>query len=85
MVEFDRPSEMPESEVARLQVLRISWDTERKEWFYLSPPDVAERLSPDDPLHWTGVAQNWNHMCAECHSTNLQKNYDLATATYHTT
>ncbi|TWT37307.1 Tetratricopeptide repeat protein [Posidoniimonas corsicana] len=70
----------------RVQVLRVSWDTAKKEWFYVPPPDVTEeRLLPDDPLHWTGVAQNWNTTCAECHSTNLQKNYDLATDTYHTT
>ncbi|TWT78533.1 hypothetical protein Pla123a_13260 [Posidoniimonas polymericola] len=70
----------------RVQVLRVSWDTLKKEWFYVYPPDVTdERLPPDDPLHWTGVAQNWNTTCAECHSTNLQKNYDLATDTYHTT
>ena len=85
LVEFDRPAEMVENENARLQVLRITWDTERNRWFYLSPPDVDEKLAPDDPLHWTGSAQNWNHMCAECHSTNLQKNFDVATKTYHTT
>lgn len=85
MVEFDRPANMPENEIARLQVLRLSWDTEKKEWFYLSPPDVDEKLAPNDPLHWTRSAQNWNHMCAECHSTNLKKNYDVATRTYHTT
>ncbi|MCP4190852.1 MAG: hypothetical protein GY768_09510 [Planctomycetaceae bacterium] len=85
MVEFDRPQEMPEHEVSRLQVLRISWDCDQQEWFYLSPPDVKEKLSPDDPLHWTNAAQNWNHMCAECHSTNLKKNYDVPSRTYHTT
>ena len=85
MVEFDRPADMPEHEIARVQVLRICWDTKRKEWFYLHPPDVRERLAPDDDLHWTGVAQRWNNMCADCHSTNLQKNYDVATNTYHTT
>lgn len=70
----------------RVQVLRVSWDTHRKEWFEVTPPDVPnERLAPDDPLHWTGIAQNWNTTCAECHSTNLQKNYDLETDTYHTT
>ncbi|MEO2047872.1 MAG: hypothetical protein ABGX16_15040, partial [Pirellulales bacterium] len=38
----------------RVQVLRISWDTERKEWFYVAPPDVKdEKLEPGDPLHWT--------------------------------
>ncbi len=70
----------------RMQVLRHSWDTLREEWFYVTPADVTdERIEPGDPLHWTGIAQNWNTMCAECHSTNLQKNFDLATNTYHTT
>ncbi|MEZ6102196.1 MAG: HEAT repeat domain-containing protein [Pirellulaceae bacterium] len=85
MVEFDRTAEQNVSELARLQVLRISWDTARKKWFYLSPPDVKEKLAPSDPLHWTGYAQNWNHMCASCHSTDLKKGFDLSTQTYHTT
>ncbi len=70
----------------RVQVLRVSWDTHKKRWFYVPPPDaVDERLDPDDPTHWTGIAQNWNTTCADCHSTNLQKNYDLASDTYETT
>jgi predicted CXXCH cytochrome family protein len=70
----------------RVQVLRVSWDTQRERWFEVTPPDVPdERLLPSDPLHWTGVAQNWNTTCAECHSTNLQKKYDVATDTYNTT
>ncbi len=85
MVEFDRPDDMPAGEIARLQVLRVSWDTRRKEWFYLSPPHEDQKLAPDDEFHWTGVTQRWNTMCAECHSTNLQKNYDLSTGHYHTT
>jgi predicted CXXCH cytochrome family protein len=85
MVEFDRPADMPANEIARLQVLRVSWDSRAKNWFHLDPPDVKERLDPTDELHWTGLAQRWNHMCADCHSTNLQKNYDVATGTYHTT
>jgi Flp pilus assembly protein TadD len=85
MVEFDRPADMPESEIARLQVLRISWDTRKKKWIDVPPPDAPERLSPDDPMHWTGISQCWNYMCAYCHSTNLQKNYDVESGTYHTT
>jgi len=70
----------------RLQVLRVSWDTRKNQWFYVTPDDVQDqRIEPGDPLHWTGLGQNWNTMCAECHSTNLQKNYDLATNSYHTT
>ncbi len=66
----------------RLQSLSIAWDVENKRWFHLYPD---ERISADDPLHWTGRLQNWNMMCAECHSTNLQKNYNADTDTYATT
>ena len=85
MVEFDRDASMDEDEIARVQVLRISWDTEKKVWFYLPPPDVDEKLQPGDPLHWTGIAQRWQTMCADCHSTNLQANFDVASGRYHTT
>jgi len=66
----------------RLQSLTIAWDTERKEWFYLYP---GQDIPPDDWLHWTRGAQTWNGMCAECHSTNLRKNYDPNTKTFDTT
>jgi len=86
MVELEPPTPgSSEDSIGKVQVLRISWDTEKKEWFYLSPPDVDEKLATTDPLHWTGLTQNWNHYCADCHSTNLQKNHDLATNSYHTT
>lgn len=86
MVEFDRPADMPENQIARLQVLRLCWDTHRQRWFYLPPPDVRdEPLRPDDPLHWTGITMCWNNSCADCHSTHLQKGFDVATRTYHTT
>jgi tetratricopeptide (TPR) repeat protein len=85
MVEFDRPADMPADEISRVQVLRETWDTRRKKWFYQNPPDVQEKLEPDDELHWTGVTQRWNTSCADCHSTNLQRNFDLASRSYHTT
>jgi tetratricopeptide (TPR) repeat protein len=70
----------------RLQVLRVSWDAERKQWFEVTPPDVPdERIPPGDPVHWTGIGQNWNTTCADCHSTNLKKGYDPETDSYHTT
>ncbi len=69
----------------RVQVLRESWDVVNKKWFYVTPPDVTdERIEPGDPLHWTGIAQNWNTTCADCHSTNVHKNYDAAANTYRT-
>lgn len=85
MVELRRDPNAKEDEVGQLQVLRLSWDTVRKRWFYLTPPDVDEKIDSTDPLHWTGITQRWNTSCAECHSTNLQRNYDAATQHYHTT
>ena len=68
----------------RVQVLRVSWDQIRKEWFYVAPVDAADTpLEPGDPLHWTGLGQNWNTMCADCHSTDFRKNFDLARNEYH--
>jgi predicted CXXCH cytochrome family protein len=66
----------------RLQALPIAWDTERNRWFTLNPDTV---IAPDDWLHWTRNGQNWNGMCAECHSTNLKKNFDPETGTFDTT
>lgn len=65
----------------RLQCLTIAWDTARGKWFSLYPD---EDIPADDPLHWTGRMFTWNHMCAECHSTNVKKNYDFAANTYET-
>jgi predicted CXXCH cytochrome family protein len=66
----------------RLQGLTIAWDTRRKRWFSIYP-DVKFAL--DDPRHWTGRYENWNLMCAECHTTNYRKRYDAGTDTYRST
>ncbi|MHC5070256.1 MAG: tetratricopeptide repeat protein [Planctomycetota bacterium] len=71
----------------RLQALSICWDTRPKEdggqrWFHLYPDEQSDH---NDELHWTGLRHNWNYSCAECHSTNLQKNYDQKSDTYRTT
>ena len=42
-------------------------------------------MKAGDWLHWTNYSQNWNFTCAECHSTDLKKNYDAASDTYKTT
>ncbi len=71
----------------RLQSLVLAWDSRSKkeggqQWFHLYP---HQKMPYNDPLHWTGRNQNWNYMCAECHSTNLRKNYDLTKDSYTTT
>ena len=65
----------------RLQALPIAWDVPRKEWFHLYPDT---EIAADNWLHWTRNGQNWNGMCADCHSTNLRKNYRHETDTYAT-
>jgi len=71
----------------RVQAFSIAWDTRPKEqggqrWFHLYP---NEEIKHDDILHWTKLNQNWNYMCAECHSTGVRKNYDAANDRYATT
>ena len=85
MVETKRDPEAAPHEIGQLQVLRLSWDTERKNWFYLKPPDVNEKIEPGDPLHWTGITQRWNSSCADCHSTDVHRNFDDLTGYYRTT
>ena len=71
----------------RLQALPFAWDSRAKEqggqrWFHLYP---NEEIKHDDILHWTKLNQNWNFMCAECHSTGVRKNYDAVTDRFATT
>ncbi|MCM2331412.1 MAG: tetratricopeptide repeat protein [Pseudomonas sagittaria] len=70
----------------RLQALSIAWDTRPasaggQRWFHLYPD---EQVGHRDELHWTRPSQNWNYMCADCHSTDLRKGYDAATDTFAT-
>jgi tetratricopeptide (TPR) repeat protein len=71
----------------RLQALGLAWDARPKaaggqRWFHLYPD---RKLKPGDPLHWTGIDQNWNYQCADCHSTNLRKGYDEKAGAFETT
>ncbi len=69
-------------EGGRMQPTRMSWDTRSKRWFHQY---AGVSIPAGDWLHWTGNGQNWNTMCASCHSTNVNKGYDEATDTYQTT
>lgn len=70
----------------RLQAFGIAWDSRPKaqggqRWFHLYP---EQALKAGDNLHWTNIDQNWNYQCADCHSTNLKKNFDAASSTFKT-
>jgi tetratricopeptide (TPR) repeat protein len=71
----------------RLQAVSVTWDARPREqggqrWFRQYP---NEQVDHTDELHWTRRAQNWNFMCADCHSTQVSKGYDAADDSFKTT
>lgn len=70
------------TERGQLQATRLSWDSRNQKWFHQYP---GQNIHPGDWLHWTGNSQNWNTMCASCHSTNFKKNYNFESDTYSST
>ena len=71
----------------RLQALPFLWDARGKDrggqrWLHLYPD---ENVAPGDILHWTGAQQNWNYMCAECHSTDVVMAYNSTSDSFDTT
>ena len=68
----------------RLQALPVVWDTRTngQGWYHLQPDTVGK---PQDVLHWAATGQNWNHMCAACHSTQVRKQFDPETQGFNST
>ncbi|MEI7472113.1 MAG: cytochrome c3 family protein [Chitinophagaceae bacterium] len=69
----------------RIQVLPFCWDTREKEkggqrWFHLYN---KEKIAPKDELFWMGINQNWNYMCADCHTTDYAQNFSIAENSFH--
>ncbi|TYK66227.1 multiheme c-type cytochrome [Colwellia echini] len=67
-----------ETQPGSLQVIPFAWDSRLKEnggqrWFHNYS---HEEIRPEDRLHWRQPLQNWNGMCADCHSDGLKRNYD---------
>ena len=79
-----------EIEEGKYQALGIAWDARNKEaggqrWFHIYEEDYPDEVIDfDHPLHWTNPSQNWNYVCADCHSTQLKRNFDSKTRRYHT-
>lgn len=77
LIEFSR---------GRLQCLPITWDSKNNKWYHMATEVYpTEMIESTNWLHWTNQAQNWNGMCADCHSTNLVKGYDVESDSYNTT
>lgn len=70
----------------KFQVLPYSWDSRPEKsggqrWFVIN--DNSEILQTDR-LHWQQPLQNWNGMCADCHSDGLKRNYNAEKAVFDT-
>ncbi|UTV29652.1 tetratricopeptide repeat protein [Photobacterium atrarenae] len=73
------------AESGKLQLIPFAWDSRSKaeggqRWFILHPEQ-----SKSDSFHWTQMGQNWNQMCADCHSTNFEKHFNSQSNTYQST
>jgi predicted CXXCH cytochrome family protein len=66
----------------RYQAAELAFDPAKKEWFNVF---ADERRQPGEWGHWRGRGMNWNSMCAHCHFTDFNKNYDVARDTYSST
>jgi predicted CXXCH cytochrome family protein len=70
----------------RLQALGAAWDSRDaaeggQRWFHVYGDEF---IDSNDVLHWTKMSQNWDSMCAECHSTGLQKSFDVSSGQFDT-
>lgn len=77
---------LTETENGRYQVLPFAWDSRTiaeggQRWY---PNYALEDVKPNDRLHWKQALQNWNGMCADCHSDGLKRNYSITTNTFET-
>jgi hypothetical protein len=67
--------------------LGIPWDSRPRHaggqrWFSVYP---GRKIKAFDSLRRTGIDQTWNDICADCHSTNVRKNYDPKGRGHNTT
>lgn len=76
-----------EADNGRLQVFPFAWDSRKsieggQRWY---PIYSTEDIQSNDRLHWQQPLQNWNGMCADCHSDGLARNYSVETKQFETT
>ena len=74
------------TEQGKMQVFPFAWDSRDKsnggqKWYPIYPDEEVAR---QDRLHWLQPLQNWNGMCAGCHSSGLKRNYDRGKDTFNT-
>ncbi|MBL7115203.1 MAG: ammonia-forming cytochrome c nitrite reductase subunit c552 [Kiritimatiellae bacterium] len=71
----------------RLQVMPISFNVPEKRWFDTTLSMVrhfAEEDREDEAIGWRDPLLTFNAACYGCHVSQMKKNYDAETDTYHT-
>lgn len=70
----------------RLQTLPVAFDVNRKEWFDTAASGVRHIPGGQqgDAVDWQHYTYTFNTACYNCHVSQLDTNYDPATATYNT-
>ncbi|MGF1694486.1 hypothetical protein L4C54_02295 [Vibrio lamellibrachiae] len=68
------------TEGGRLQVLPYSWDARAEseggqKWFHVYE-DILDTIDISSRYHWKQPLQNWNGMCADCHSSELKREFN---------
>ncbi|MFQ3199116.1 MAG: putative CXXCH cytochrome family protein [Paraglaciecola sp.] len=76
-----------ETSPSRLQVLPFAWDSRPEKsggqkWYHNY---ATEEVTAKDRVHWRQPLQNWNGMCADCHSDELTRNYNSKNNTFDST
>ena len=70
----------------KYQVFPLAWDSrpirDGGQRWYPVIPDAEVTAEPR--LHWQMPLQNWNGMCADCHSDGLVRNYHAASDSFAT-
>ena len=74
-----------ETQNGQFQVFPFAWDARDKKeggqrWY---PNYPSEDIATNDRLHWKQPMQNWNGMCADCHSSGLMRNFDTDTLSFN--
>ncbi len=73
---------LTEVEPGKFQFIPLAWDGRKKSeggqrWF------VLHDQQPTQEFHHSQMGQNWNHMCADCHSTGFKKNFSADTQQFN--
>ena len=69
----------------KYQVFPYAWDSRISAEHGQRWIDIFDEVtSSSDRLHWLQPLQNWNGMCADCHSTELIRNYSPEVDTFNT-